>query len=200
MADDPDLFDDGSEDLDWHADAAAARDGQRGIRNKMRKRKGLEPEPERDQGEEKRGPGRPKGSPNRKSVAFEKLYAARGFKDPLLVMGQFITMSPLDLQAWLLENDLAEVQMGKTTKPALPQLLDIIKEQHKVAGDLAPYLHGKKPTEIQIIDERLPQLIIDLGTDQLAEARSIEAGKALSAGSPIEDAEVSEINDLEGDE
>ncbi|MBT56219.1 MAG: hypothetical protein CMF72_22810 [Mameliella sp.] len=200
MADDPDLFEDGSGDWDWHADAAAARAGQRGIRNKMRKRKGLEPEPEGDQGEEKRGPGRPKGSPNRKSVAFEKLYAAKGFKDPLMVMGQFITMSPLELQAWLIENEMAEVQSGKTRQPALAQLIEIIKEQHKVASDLAPYLHGKKPTEIQIIDERLPQLIIDLGTDQLTEARAIAAGKALSAGSPIEEAEYSEIKDLEGEE
>lgn len=206
MGDDGDLFDDGPEDVGGFADAGLARAGQREIRNRMRARKGLGPEPEPDQGGEgdqaggKRGPGRPKGAANRKSVAFEKLYAAHGFKDPLLVMGRFITMDPLELQAWLIEHEMAETQMGKTAKPALAQLIEIIKEQHKVASDLAPYLHGKKPVEIQIIDERLPALIIDLGTDQLAEARQIEAGKALSVGSPIEDAETSEIKDLEGDE
>jgi hypothetical protein len=196
MDDDRDLFDgDGT-----FADAGSARAGQRDLRNKMRERKGLDPEPEQPESRGKRGPGRPKGSPNRKSIAFEKLYAAKGYRDPLMVMGEFISTDPRDLQAWLVEHELAEVQMGKTAKPALAQLVDIIKEQHKVAGELAPYLHGKKPVEIQIIDERLPALIIDLGTDQLAEAREIEAGKALSVGSPIEDAEASEINDLEGDE
>lgn len=203
MPADDDLFGDDFEDVGGFADAGSARAGQREIRNRMRARKGLPLEPEGGQGSEaggKRGPGRPKGSPNRKTVAFEKLYAAHGFKDPLLVMGKFITMDPLDLQAWLIEHEMAEQPMGKGTRPALAQLIDIIKEQHKVAGELAPYLHGKKPVEIQIIDERLPALIIDLGTDQLAEARQIEAGEALSVGSPIEDAEVSEIKDLEGDE
>lgn len=203
MAEDDDLFGSEIEGGDWFADGAAARAGQRGIRNRMRKRKGLGPEPvegEGDQAGGKRGPGRPKGATNRKTQTFEKLYAAMGFKDPLMVMGRFISTSPLDLQAWLVEHELAEVQMGKSAKPALAQLIDIIKEQHKVAGELAPYLHGKKPIEVQIIDERLPALIIDLGTDQLAEARSIEAGKAMSVGAPIEDAEFSKIKDLEGDE
>ena len=196
MDDDQDLF----EDVGGFADAASARAGQRGIRNKMRAVKGLKPEAEADQGSGKRGPGRPKGSINRKSVAFEKLYAAHGFKDPLLIMGKFISMDPLELQAWLIEHEMAEVAQGKAIRPALAQLIDIIKEQHKVAGELAPYLHGKKPVEIQIIDERLPALIIDLGTDQLAEARQIAAGKAMSVGSPIEDAETSKINGLEDGE
>ena len=199
MGDDEDLFD----GVDWFADGAAARAGQRDLRDRMRARKGLGPEADPGEGDQeggKRGPGRPKGAVNRKTQTFEKLYAAMGFKDPLMVMGRFISTSPLELQAWLVEHELAEVQMGKTAKPALAQLIDIIKEQHKVAGDLAPYLHGKKPIEIQIIDERLPALIIDLGTDQLAEARQIEAGKAMSVGAPIEDAEVSENKDLEDNE
>lgn len=199
MATDDDLFEDDFEDVGGFADAGSARAGQRDIRNKMRARKGLEPEADEPEGG-KRGPGRPKGAQNRKTATFEKLYAAHGFKDPLLVMGKFITMDPLQLQAWLIEHEMAETQMGKISKPALAQLIDIIKEQHKVASELAPYLHGKKPIEVQIIDERLPALIIDLGTDQLAEARQIEAGKAMSVGSPIEDAEFSEIKDLEGDE
>ena len=193
MSGDDDLF----EGVDGYADAGSAREGQREIRNKMRKRKGL---PEEQEQPEKRGPGRPKGAINRKSVAFEKLYAAKGFKDPLMVMGQFITMDPLDLQAWLIEHEMAEQPMGKHTRPALAQLIEIIKEQHKVAGDLAPYLHGKKPVELVIMYERLPALIIDLGSDQLAEARQIADGKAMSVGSPIEEAEYSEIKDLEDGE
>jgi hypothetical protein len=105
-------------------------------------------------------------------------------------------MSPLELQAWLLDHDLAEVAIGKKVAPALAQLIDIIKEQHRVAGELAPYLHGKKPVEIAIIDERLPALIINLGTDQLEAGMRLADAKAMSIGRPVEDAEYSEINEL----
>ena len=144
--------------------------------------------------------GRPRGSLNRKTKDFERYYAAKGFKDPLVAMAEFLTADPVELQAWFIEHERTVTAVGKGVYQAAPSLMDIIKEQHAMASQLGPYLHGKKPIEVAIIDERLPHLTINLGTNQLDQARQIEAQRALSAGSTIDqepEAEPSEINDLE---
>ena len=46
---------------------------------------------------EKRGPGRPKGAKNRKTQAIEKLYFAKGLRDPLLAQGEIASAHPIDL-------------------------------------------------------------------------------------------------------
>ncbi|MBG6158254.1 hypothetical protein IWQ52_004270 [Labrenzia sp. EL_159] len=145
---------------------------------------------------EKRRPGRPPGSLNRKTKEFEKYFQAKGFTDPLTAMAQFITADPVALQAWFIEHEQAEVAVGKQIRKHCPTLWDIQKERMAVAAALGPYLHGKKPVEIAIIDERLPHLVIDLGTNQLEEGEAIAGMKALSLGSTI-DATPNENKDLE---
>lgn len=177
MADD-DLFDDDDWGGDPYADAGSAA-------------KELRPE--------RKAPGRPKGSLNRKTKEFEAYFQAKGFRDPLVGMAQFITADPVALQAWIQKHEQAEVSVGKEIRTALPTLMDIIKEQHTIATQLAPYLHGKKPVELAIIDERLPALIIDLGTNQLEQGETIAGRKALSLGAPLPE-KANEINDPEDDE
>ncbi len=104
-------------------------------------------------------------------------------------MAQYLTADPVELYHWFVEHE--------PDPKRRPALMEIIKEQHAVASNLAPYLHGKKPTQVEIIDERLPTLIIDLGTNQLQEGQRIAGQKALSAGQPVENAEPNEINELE---
>lgn len=147
---------------------------------------------------ETRRPGRPKGSMNRKTKEFEKYFQARGFRDPLVAMAHFLTADPVALQAWFQKHDRSVTAIGKKVLPSLPSLMEIIKEQHAVASHLAPYLHGKKPAEIAIIDERLPTLIIELGTNQLEEAERIHGQSVMSLGTTLE-AEPNKINDLEGE-
>ncbi|EFO29128.1 holliday junction resolvase [Roseibium sp. TrichSKD4] len=144
----------------------------------------------------KKRPGRPKGSLNRKTKDFEKFFHAKGFRDPLVAMAQFLTADPVELQAWFEDHERAKTSIGKKVQTTLPSLMEIIKEQHTVASQLAPYLHGKKPVEIAILDERLPTLIVDLGTNQLEEGKTIAGRRALSLGQTI-DATSNEINDLE---
>jgi hypothetical protein len=153
---------------------------------------------------EKRGRGRPPGALNVKTRDFERYYAAMGYRDPLKAMAEWLTADPVALQAWFEEHEKAQVAVGKSIRTALPQLLDIIKEQHACAVALAPYLHGKKPVQVEIIDERLPSLIIDLGTNQLDQARQLAADRALSVGQPAQiegeaaaDPASNEINDLD---
>uniref|UniRef100_UPI003BAB568B hypothetical protein n=1 Tax=Stappia sp. TaxID=1870903 RepID=UPI003BAB568B len=176
---------DDDEGGDWFADAGAALAAQR---------------PDQAERAKKRPRGRPKGSLNRKTQAFEEFYREKGYRDPLTAMAQFLTTDPVALQAWIIEHERAEVALGKKIRQACPSLFDIIREQHTVASQLSPYLHGKKPTELAIIDERLPMLVLDLGTNQLEEGTAIAGRKAMSLGELVEGENVNEINDGEADE
>lgn len=136
-----------------------------------------------------------------------------GYRDPLKAMAEWLTADPVSLQAWFEEHEQrtmsieatrdgeAEADVKAEVKVKdVPSLLAIIKEQHAVAVALAPYLHGKKPVQVEIIDERLPTLIVDLGTNQLADAHRVADQKALSIGAPEPEPASNEINDLEGEE
>lgn len=149
---------------------------------------------------ERRGIGRPKGARNRKSVDFERLYYAKGYRDPLLVLGEIISADPRALQAMAIEQaaQLGQVEVVGRGENAhlvieVPTLLEVVDLQRKAAIDLAPYLHGKKPTQIEVTDERLPTLIIVTDTNQLAEARQLlDRREAMSLGTPMIEGEVLE--------
>lgn len=153
---------------------------------------------------QRRGRGRPAGALNVKTRDFERYYVAMGFRDPLKAMAQWLTADPVALQAWFEQHEIARRAIGKSVGQAVPSLLEIIKEQHAVAVALAPYLHGKKPVQVEIIDERLPSLIIDLSTDQLAEAAAIADQRAMAIGVPLDDEDdrekINKINGRKGQE
>lgn len=140
--------------------------------------------------------GRPKGAANKKTAEFEEFYRAKGYRDPLIAMADWITADPVELQAWFQEHERAVSAVGKKILTVLPSLLDIIKAQMSAAGELAPYLHGKQPIRVKIEDERLPMLVLNLGTNQLAQAKVIEGRRVFAVGQPL-DVTMSEINDLD---
>lgn len=160
---------------------------------------------------QRRGRGRPRGALNVKTRDFERYYTAMGYRDPLKAMAEFLTADPVSLQAWFEEHEQRTVAIeaereGEESVKAevkvkdVPSLMAIIKEQHAIATALAPYLHGKKPVQVEIIDERLPTLIVDLGTNQLADAARLAERRALAIGSPAEVEKANEINEGEGEE
>lgn len=112
-----------------------------------------------------RGPGRPKGAANRKTLAMKALYQAKGFRDPLLYLGEMLSKDPLELLVWMRANGSSELT-----------LIEVVELQLKAAAELAPYLHGKMPVRIEVDDARLPVLAIDLGTDMVAERQVLQAG------------------------
>lgn len=187
MADDPDLFrsDDGSAGDDVGTPSgffdAVARAG------------------------EARGVGRPKGARNRKTEAFEKWFYAKGYTDPAQKLAEIVTMDPRALQQIALEDKIARRDLkniGTAEHPIqaveVPSILDMLDLQRRAAVDLMPYLHGKKPTEVVVTDERLPILVVAAGTNQMAEAAKLIDGRAvMSIGQPVE---ANKINNLEGDE
>lgn len=175
MADEPDLFADDDAEEDGKRALGAFADA--GIAHQARVESGQAVKM-----------GRPKGSLNRKTQDFEKYYQAMGFHDPLVAMAQFLSSDPVELLSWYMVHE--------PDPKKRPSLHEINKERHTVASQLAPYLHGKKPTQIEIVDERLPQLIINLATDQNAMANELRDRQAMSAGKPLE-LEANEINDLD---
>ncbi len=126
--------------------------------------------------------GRPRGARNRKSEAFEKWFFAKGYKDPAQLLAEIVSADPAAL-ASMIPN---------------AELMDVIKMQISAAGELMPYLHGKKPTVVELdAGQLLPMLSIMAGSDQMAEAaKVIEGREVMSLGM---EPEPSEINDLEGD-
>lgn len=144
--------------------------------------------------------GRPPGARNRKTKAFEDWYFAR-FKDPAVALGELVTMDPRALQQLLVEDRHSILEReGKLAE--VPGLLELIKLQLAAASELMPYLHGKKPIDINVTDERLPTIIVVANENQLDQARRLLEERrqaALSIGAPLVDAVVNEINDLEPD-
>jgi len=152
--------------------------------------------------------GRPKGALNKKTKDFEAYYAAKGYRDPLIALGEWVSANPLDLWAWFNEQRVERLAAYKDRLGGLPKdpnalfpvpdLFQIIREQHDCARELAPYLHGKKPIQVEINDERLPTLALILGMDQTSFTERLASEGALSLGQTIEpeQGEVNKNNDL----
>lgn len=130
----------------------------------------------------KRGPGRPKGSVNRKTEAARRYYQAKGFRDPLAFLGQLVDGDPLELTKWFRQQQM----LISGSAEGAPSLADVVEMQMKAAAELMPFLHGKMPIRIEGEDDRaLPMLVIDLGGGDQAVARPFQAGdKPMSIGAP----------------
>lgn len=177
MAENKIIEDTAGEGSGWHADADAAlgrHDADRAA---------------------KRGRGRPKGASNRKTQDFATWYEAQGYKDPLELMAEFISADPIGVQAFYIENERTQKAIGKQYGLAVPSLDDIRKAQFDAAAEVAPYLHGKAPVRIEVVDERLPVLVINAGTNQIDQARAVLGGR-LSAGRPLVELTPNKNNDL----
>ncbi|MGJ0393025.1 MAG: hypothetical protein ACR650_09745 [Methylocystis sp.] len=119
---------------------------------------------------QRRGGSR-KGSPNRRTEDFRRYYASLGLADPLLFLGHLISAKTADVAR----------ELG--CKPV--QALEV---QRKAAEGLAPYLHSKQPTKVDVEGaEGLPVLVVQQfegGAQQLAEAR--QAGAMTIDGDLVE--------------
>jgi hypothetical protein len=139
---------------------------------------------------------RGKGKRTLTGEAFERWFAEQGMTDPLVMKSRLISADPVELQAYYASKEQAEKMLGEDRALVLPSLHDIIAMQLKAAEALAPYLHRKKPIDVVIEDERLPTLIINMGSNQLATAEQIAAGQGLRIDVQPEPASINEIKGL----
>lgn len=90
------------------------------------------------------GPGRPRGSVNRRTIAMRDLYLRSGFPHPLLWMGSVLRMTVEDLA----------LTLGCEPAEALDQ-------QRKIAAEALPYIESRMPTKIAGEDgNKIPVLIM----------------------------------------
>lgn len=104
-----------------------------------------------EQGAAGRGPGRPAGSKNKNTEAWRDYILSR-YPSPLVALAETYSR-PLDQ---------LKAELHCTA-------LDAFKLQLTAAKELAPYLHGKMPTEVDLGDGGLIHLTINTGNarDQL---------------------------------
>lgn len=112
--------------------------------------------------EQRRGPGRPKGSPNKKTDDLRRYLLGRGdLKHPVLAAAEIYSMSVDDLRAALPETSAK----------------DAVLIQIRCMEFVAPYVEAKMPQKL-VIDgnERLPEFHLHFG-QQGAELRDEQGNK-----------------------
>lgn len=118
----------------------------------------------------RRGPGRPKGSPNKRTAEFRD-YVLRRYGDVLTGLAE-VAFSPID--------ELAR-ELGCTKLEAFDRWL-------RCREALLPYVHAKMPAEVAVKAETLPTLVI--GELHVGTGGAVQLGpeglRALSIG-PIEE-------------
>ena len=92
------------------------------------------------------GRGRPAGSMNRKTKDLAQYLGALGYRDPALILAETYSRPA---------GELAKALKCKTA--------EAYKLQLDAANALMPYLHGKRPTQIELDSKGLPMIQINLG-------------------------------------
>lgn len=105
-----------------------------------------------------RGRGRPAGSRNKSTQEWTRFILSR-YPSPLMFLAEMYSRPLPELAAELLEYSGASAP-GVMTKPTYAQVVELLKIQLGAAKELAPYLHGKQPLEIQAGDKGMINLFI----------------------------------------
>ena len=105
---------------------------------------------------------RTKGAINRKTMMLPKMLEALGHRDPAVVLAEIASMD---------FRQLMRFAGSETRRAALAAKI-------RSAEALMPYVHGKRPVEVLVTDDRLPMLIIQNGTDQLEGKKANEINAA----------------------
>ena len=103
---------------------------------------------------DKRGPGRPAGSPNKRTEAVVEHMLSR-YRSPLEAMAAAASMPTRDFIARIAEIYQEFGTLDKDGK-ILPfhlsfmQIMQIVQMQYNLWRELAPYLHQKQPVALEI--------------------------------------------------
>lgn len=92
----------------------------------------------------KRGPGRPKGSPNRTTLQLARLLRARNYRDPAEFLAALVTMDTRELVKSIGGEDPEKV----------------LNIQRAAAADLMPYFHQRLPAVAEEQKEEARTLIV----------------------------------------
>lgn len=122
----------------------------------------------------RRGPGRPKGSPDRTTVQFMRWARSRGYRDPAEWMLALISRDPREVAKDLLAREV--------TGEDVDVVMTVLAEQGKAAAKLMPYAHKQLPHEVEHSGDPVRHMILIAPAASGAEARIIEGNQG--AGGP----------------
>lgn len=135
----------------------------------------------------RRGPGRPAGSPNKRTKAWTDYILSR-YQSPLIVLAETYSRSLADIKAELKCDTL-----------------EAFKIQLQAAVALAPYIHQKQPTALDVSGAGIIPLVINLAPSGEAAADGSNAfvidGEIIDVESAKKQALMTgEAAELDGDE
>lgn len=131
--------------------------------------------------------GRKPGSKNRRTKDFERYILQNGNRDPALVLAEIASTPPEIL-----------VQRSQAMDP-IKKRLDYGQAQAlrlRAAEGLMPYMHGKKPVQVEVTADGDFNLIIPGVNVSQDDARKLAAGEFVF-GPPVEDADFEEVGEGE---
>ena len=99
-----------------------------------------------------RGPGRPPGSPNKRTEAMVEHLLSR-YRSPLEALATIYSMPLRDLieQIGTIWQEYGEREDGlPPVRLSFGQIMQILQMQVNAARELAPYVHQKQPTAIEV--------------------------------------------------
>ena len=131
--------------------------------------------------------GRKPGSKNKRTKDFEKYILQNGNRDPALVLAEIASTPPEVLMQRSAVMDSSKKALTYGGAQALRQ---------RAAEGLMPYMHGKKPVQVELRADGDFNLIIPGVNTSQADASAAAAGQFVLGGA-VEDGEFTEV---EGEE
>lgn len=129
--------------------------------------------------------GRKPGSKNKRTRDFEKYILQNGNRDPALILAEIASTPPEVL-----------VQRSSVMDPAKKQLTYGAAQalRTRAAEGLMPYMHGKKPVQVEVRADGDFNLIIPGVNTSHGDAEKAAAGQFVLGGA-VEDGEFTEVKD-----
>lgn len=114
---------------------------------------------------QRRGRGRPSGSPNRKNADMIAYLHAKGHRDPWVTLSLIQSADTMALtkalRAPVMKNGKQLVSKAGTPLFTMPDPMDVLAMQARAADALMPYHHGKKPQQLELpVGDKRPMMII----------------------------------------
>lgn len=131
--------------------------------------------------------GRKPGSKNKRTKDFEKYILQNGNRDPALILAEIASTPPEVLVQRSAVMDPAKKQLTYGAAQAL---------RTRAAEGLMPYMHGKKPVQVELRADGDFNLIIPGVNTSHADASAAAAGEFVLGGA-VEDGEFTEVEGSE---
>lgn len=112
-----------------------------------------------DGGETARGPGRPKGSLNRRSRDWQAWVAASGKKHPLEFLLDVVSAEPEELRAEYGEIEVFDHD-GKLKRISALEPKDVLSMRIRAAEAALPYLEQKLPMAVEDVSEGKRMVVV----------------------------------------